>query len=60
MVMFTYRVQPSLTETNKQQVIIMEDFKRENMMKDVIFFAVAATCIVLPLSFGISIVLAVI
>tara|TARA_R110000744_G_scaffold23053_1_gene58668 strand:+ start:128 stop:244 length:117 start_codon:yes stop_codon:yes gene_type:complete len=38
----------------------MEDFKRENMMKDVIFFAVAATCIVLPLSFGISILAAVI
>ena len=38
----------------------MEDFKRENMIKDVIVYAVAATCIVLALSLGISILAAVI
>tara|TARA_R110000744_G_scaffold219843_1_gene338581 strand:- start:322 stop:438 length:117 start_codon:yes stop_codon:yes gene_type:complete len=38
----------------------MKDFRRENMMKDVIVFAVAAACIVLPLYLGISILTAVI
>tara|TARA_R110002167_G_scaffold305318_2_gene509477 strand:- start:823 stop:939 length:117 start_codon:yes stop_codon:yes gene_type:complete len=38
----------------------MENFKRENMVKDVIVFAVAATYIVLALSLGISILVAVI
>ena len=38
----------------------MENFKRENMIKDVIVYAVAATYIVLALSLGISILAAVI
>ena len=60
MAMLLYNATHQLTTTNKQQVIIMENFKRENMIKDVIVYTVAATYIVLALALGISILVAVI